>query len=116
MNEYGAAIITALGRAVSRCLLAAIRGYQFLLSPWVGGGCRYWPTCSEYAREAIERHGAARGSYLTARRLARCHPYGRGGVDPVPEAFAWRCRCEPATRGHAEHAAQRLVQRPAEAD
>jgi len=80
----------------ARALQALIRAYQFLLSPWVGGSCRYWPTCSEYAREAIERHGAARGSYLAARRLARCHPYGRGGVDPVPEAFAWRCRC-PAT-------------------
>lgn len=114
MNEYGTAVIAALGRAVSRGLLVAIRAYQFLLSPWVGGSCRYWPTCSEYAREAVDRHGAARGSYLAVRRLARCHPYGRGGVDPVPEAFAWRCRCEPAARERAEPAAQQLAQRAAD--
>jgi hypothetical protein len=65
-------------------LLALIRAYQYVLSPWVGGSCRYWPTCSEYAREAIVTHGAAYGSWLALRRLARCHPYGRGGVDPVP--------------------------------
>lgn len=74
-------------------LLALIRAYQFLFSPWVGGSCRYWPTCSEYAREAIETHGAARGSYMALTRLARCHPYGAGGVDPVPEHFRWRCWC-----------------------
>jgi putative membrane protein insertion efficiency factor len=77
----------------AQALLALIRAYQFVLSPWVGGSCRYWPTCSEYAREAIERHGAVAGGALAAWRLARCHPYGRGGVDPVPEALRWRCRC-----------------------
>jgi putative membrane protein insertion efficiency factor len=74
-------------------LLGLLRDYQFLLSPWIGGSCRYWPTCSEYAREAIEVHGAARGSYLAAARLLRCHPYGAGGVDPVPATFRWRCGC-----------------------
>ncbi len=74
-------------------LIAAIRAYQFLLSPWVGGSCRFWPTCSDYAREAIERHGALRGSWMTMTRLARCHPRGGGGVDPVPEQFRWRCWC-----------------------
>lgn len=85
-------------------LLALLRAYQYLLSPWIGGSCRYWPTCSEYAREAIKQHGAARGSYLAAARLARCHPYGAGGVDPVPAAFRWRCWCdEPtATGGSSE--------------
>jgi hypothetical protein len=77
-------------------LLALLRAYQFLLSPWVGGSCRYWPTCSEYAHEAIERHGAARGSYMTLTRLARCHPYSAGGVDPVPQQFRWRCWCSDA--------------------
>lgn len=74
-------------------LLALLRAYRYLLSPWIGGSCRYWPTCSEYSREAIETHGAARGSYLTIARLARCHPYGAGGVDPVPAQFRWRCWC-----------------------
>jgi hypothetical protein len=77
-------------------LVALLRAYQFVLSPWIGGSCRYWPTCSEYAREAIERHGAARGSYMTVARLARCHPYGAGGVDPVPAHFRWRCWCGDA--------------------
>ena len=74
-------------------LLALLRAYQYLLSPWIGGSCRFWPTCSEYSREAIETHGAARGSYMTLARLARCHPYGAGGVDPVPAQFRWRCWC-----------------------
>jgi putative membrane protein insertion efficiency factor len=77
-------------------LLALLRAYQYLLSPWIGGSCRYWPTCSEYSREAIELHGAARGSYMTLARLARCHPYGAGGVDPVPAKFRWRCWCAEA--------------------
>jgi putative membrane protein insertion efficiency factor len=77
-------------------LLTLLRAYRFLLSPWIGGSCRYWPTCSEYAREAIETHGAARGMLLMTGRLARCHPYGRGGVDPVPHQFSWRCVCHGA--------------------
>jgi putative membrane protein insertion efficiency factor len=64
--------------------LAAIRLYQWLLSPWLGGSCRYWPSCSSYAEEAVRRHGAWRGSWLAVRRLSRCHPLGGHGVDPVP--------------------------------
>jgi putative membrane protein insertion efficiency factor len=71
-------------------LLGLIRGYQLLLSPWIGNQCRYWPTCSEYAREAIGRHGAARGSWLAARRVLRCNPWHPGGIDPVPDEFHWR--------------------------
>lgn len=67
-----------------RVLLALLRGYRLMLSPWLGGACRFTPTCSLYAIEAIERHGAAAGSYLAARRLLRCHPWCRGGVDAVP--------------------------------
>ena len=78
---------------MKRLLVAAIRAYQYLLSPWVGGSCRFWPTCSEYAREAIERHGALRGGWMAIARIARCHPRGGGGVDPVPERFRWRCGC-----------------------
>lgn len=66
-------------------LVAAIRGYQYAIRPLIGANCRFYPSCSDYAREAIERHGAARGSWLAARRIARCHPYHPGGYDPVPE-------------------------------
>src|SRR5690606_27805775 len=70
--------------AARRTLLALIRAYQLTLSPWLGRHCRFEPTCSAYAAEAIARHGAARGSALAARRLARCHPWGSSGYDPVP--------------------------------
>jgi len=63
-----------------------VRAYRLLLSPWVGNGCRYQPTCSVYALEALERHGALRGSWLAVRRIARCHPLGGHGYDPVPGA------------------------------
>lgn len=69
---------------MSRLLSALIRAYQVAVSPMLGPHCRYTPTCSEYAREAIERHGAARGTWLAARRLVRCHPFHPGGHDPVP--------------------------------
>jgi len=61
-----------------------IRCYQATISPWLPASCRYTPSCSEYARLAVERHGAARGSWLAARRLGRCHPLGSHGHDPVP--------------------------------
>ena len=66
-------------------LLLSIRGYQWLLRPLLGPHCRFYPSCSEYAREAIERHGALTGSWLAARRVCRCHPYHPGGYDPVPD-------------------------------
>jgi len=65
-------------------LLAAVRGYQYALRPMLGANCRFYPSCSDYAREAIERHGALRGSWLAACRVCRCHPYHPGGFDPVP--------------------------------
>lgn len=76
---------------LSRVLLALIRGYRYLLSPWTGNSCRYWPTCSDYALQAIEQHGALRGTWMSGARLARCHPYGAGGIDPVPAQFSLRC-------------------------
>lgn len=66
-------------------LMALVRAYRLLLSPWLGSACRFAPTCSAYALQALEQHGAAGGSYLTAARLVRCHPWCHGGIDPVPE-------------------------------
>ena len=65
-------------------LMTFVRGYRLLLSPWLGSSCRFEPTCSAYSLKALELHGATRGSYLTLRRLARCHPWCAGGHDPVP--------------------------------
>ncbi len=65
-------------------IVAAIRGYQVLISPWLPASCRYQPTCSEYAVRAVRRFGAVRGSWMAARRLSRCHPFGSQGFDPVP--------------------------------
>lgn len=65
-------------------LMAMVRGYRFFLSPWLGSSCRFEPTCSAYALQALQQHGAAGGSYLTLRRLARCNPWCQGGHDPVP--------------------------------
>lgn len=73
------------GRLVAATMLGLVRAYQFLLSPWLGNCCRYEPSCSHYAREAIERHGPWRGVWLALRRLARCQPWGGSGYDPVPE-------------------------------
>jgi hypothetical protein len=63
-----------------------VRAYRLVLSPYVGHGCRYQPTCSVYALEALERHGAMMGGWLALRRIGRCHPWGGSGYDPVPGA------------------------------
>ena len=68
----------------ANALVLLIRAYQFALRPLLAGTCRYQPSCSEYAVEAVQRHGAWRGSWLSMKRVARCHPWGRGGFDPVP--------------------------------
>ena len=69
---------------VVRLLLLLVEAYRVALSPLLGGHCRYWPSCSAYAEEAIRRHGARRGAALAVRRLLRCHPFRPGGFDPVP--------------------------------
>jgi len=65
-------------------LVGLLRGYQYLISPLLGGHCRFYPSCSHYAVEAIETHGTVRGTGLALRRLLRCHPWHPGGYDPVP--------------------------------
>lgn len=69
---------------MQRALLALIRGYRLVLSPWFGGQCRFHPTCSVYMEQAIRAHGVARGLWLGLRRIGRCHPWHSGGIDPVP--------------------------------
>jgi uncharacterized protein len=70
---------------IARALIAFVRAYRLLLSPWLGNACRFEPTCSVYALQALEDHGAAAGSYSAITRLMRCHPWCAGGFDPVPE-------------------------------
>lgn len=70
---------------MQKLLIGLVKGYRLLLSPWLGSACRFEPTCSRYALGALESHGAAAGTYLTIARLARCHPWCDGGLDPVPE-------------------------------
>ncbi|MEZ5565570.1 MAG: membrane protein insertion efficiency factor YidD [Gammaproteobacteria bacterium] len=81
------------GRPSVSVATALIRGYQRALSPWLAGRCRYHPTCSAYAIEAIERFGLLRGIWLGLRRIGRCHPIaalgGSSGVDPVPQDYVW---------------------------
>jgi len=71
---------------MKRVLLALISAYRLLLSPLLGASCRFYPTCSTYAAEAIETHGALRGTWLAVKRILKCHPWHAGGVDPVPPA------------------------------
>ena len=69
-------------------LITLIKAYKLLISPLLGPRCRFYPSCSSYGLEAIQLHGAAKGSYLTLRRLLKCHPFHEGGVDPVPEKLS----------------------------
>jgi len=69
---------------MGRVLVAMVRLYQFLLSPLLGQNCRFTPSCSHYAIQAIQKYGAIRGAWYGARRIARCHPFNAGGYDPVP--------------------------------
>jgi putative membrane protein insertion efficiency factor len=71
---------------MSKLLTMLLRFYQLAISPMLGPRCRFYPSCSNYALEAIRTHGAGRGSWLAARRVCRCHPWNAGGLDPVPEA------------------------------
>lgn len=75
----------AVSRFLARPLIWLVKFYRLAISPWLGGNCRFQPTCSEYAIEALHVHGVLRGSWLAARRIGRCHPWGTSGYDPVPD-------------------------------
>ncbi len=92
-----------------RVVVLLLRGYRAAVSPVYGEVCRYYPSCSAYALEAVERHGAARGTWLTVRRLGRCHPWAAGGVDHVP---GHEPRYEPSADHDDEHDPQTAGARP----
>lgn len=73
-----------LRRTLTRLLQGLVRGYQLIVRPWLPPLCRYQPTCSAYAMEALQLHGPLKGSWLATRRICRCHPFHAGGYDPVP--------------------------------
>jgi putative membrane protein insertion efficiency factor len=79
--------VRTLLRLPQLILVALVRGYQKYISPGLPPSCRFYPSCSQYALEALQRHGALKGSFLAARRLTRCHPFNPGGEDPVPERW-----------------------------
>jgi hypothetical protein len=75
-------------------LILFVRAYRYLISPLIGPTCRFYPSCSCYAEEALERHGVIRGTWLTTRRILRCHPWHPGGYDPVPQELADRSQSQ----------------------
>ncbi len=98
-----------ISRALALPLIALVKAYQLLISPMTGPSCRFYPSCSAYAVTAIERHGPFRGTWLTVRRLLRCHPWNPGGVDHVPLKDNHQSQCpdqgpdrHPDHRHHAE--------------
>src|SRR5690554_1334286 len=93
----------SLNKWLKQALVLLVRGYQLLLSPFLGNNCRFYPSCSSYMIEAIEVHGVLKGLWLGTRRILRCHPWNDGGLDPVPP----RCGCSGSATssrpGHSEH-------------
>ncbi|MDR5752139.1 MULTISPECIES: membrane protein insertion efficiency factor YidD [unclassified Caballeronia] len=91
-------------------LIALLRFYKLAVSPLLGNRCRFFPSCSDYAREAIQYHGAAHGTYLAAKRLCRCHPFSAGGIDLVPPPSpASRRDSPPVSRPAGESASEELT-------
>ena len=91
-----------LGRPLRAVLTALIRGYQRAVSPLLGPRCRFYPSCSSYALQAVSVHGAGKGGVLAVARICRCHPWHPGGVDPVPPRGAWRPEPYVALEDHAD--------------
>ena len=90
MTEADGQVAQARPSAAARVLMALIAGYRRFISPLLGARCRFAPSCSAYALEAVREHGALRGMWLAARRIGRCHPFNPGGFDPVPPALHGR--------------------------
>ncbi|MDB5821468.1 MAG: rane protein insertion efficiency factor YidD [Herminiimonas sp.] len=86
---------------VKTALLFLIRAYRLAISPYLGQNCRFYPSCSEYAAEAIREHGARKGSILAAKRLGKCHPWHPGGADPVPRKQPDACSAASCRRSHS---------------
>ena len=105
-------LMTGSAVPVKSLLLGAIWLYQKVLSPWIGNQCRFYPTCSEYARQAVATHGSLRGSALAAKRLCKCHPWHPGGFDYVPGAVPGaepdqeQHQCTPLCNHHSEDHSQ----------
>ena len=91
---------------VARALLFAVRAYQAFFSALMPSACKFYPSCSHYAAEAVQVHGARRGSWLALRRVSRCHPFTKGGVDLVPDAGDLRGRTGFSLSGFFSHAAE----------
>ncbi len=95
MTGFAGTVLRLPGRAVRALLLGLLWGYRHLVSPLLGPRCRYLPSCSAYAVDALTVHGAAKGSVLAAARVCRCHPWAAGGLDPVPPKGRWRRDPDP---------------------
>lgn len=90
---YQIFVFRAFIRSMKRFLILLVKAYSTLLSPVLGNNCRYYPTCSSYMVEAIERFGAAKGTWMGIKRISRCHPFHEGGFDPVPGSEEDKHKC-----------------------
>jgi putative membrane protein insertion efficiency factor len=102
-------ILWGAGAPARLLLLGAISLYRLTLSGWLGGQCRFSPSCSRYAEEAIRTHGAFKGSILMVRRVLRCNPFGRGGIDPVPRAHGQGSAAGRSSRHSYDTAIQNVM-------
>lgn len=102
------AVAWALSAAGQQTLMLVVRAYRFWLKPWLGNTCRFEPSCSSYAMQALQRHGAARGAALAGWRLLRCQPWCNGGCDAVPEIWTSAWGKMSATTNHSNHTSRGL--------